>query len=93
MHDSGNEEKVTTTTVEIPVIRNVNSPTFDKSSYEAEINENAKVGTSLLSVTATDDDKVNMVYPSTIFIPLSFLRNEILNCFKRVLLRKYCSMV
>ena len=60
VHDTGNPEKVSTSTVRIPVTRNVNSPKFSRGSYEAVINENALVGKSIVQVSATDADKVRV---------------------------------
>ncbi len=60
VHDTGNPDKSAITTVRIPVTRNVNTPRFDKQSYEATINENAPVGISILSMKATDQDQVNL---------------------------------
>lgn len=58
VHDSGNPEKSATTTLTIPVVRNVHGPIFEKQNYQAEITENTAVGTSILEVKASDDDQV-----------------------------------
>ena len=56
--DSGNPDKTATTTVTIPIIRNVNAPKFQQDSYEGTINENVDMGTSVIQVAATDADEV-----------------------------------
>ena len=59
--DTGNPDKTTTTTVRIPVTRNVNTPRFNRQSYEATINENAAVGMSILKTEARDNDQVRIL--------------------------------
>ena len=59
VHDSGKPEKTATTTVRVPMTRNVNTPKFSKTSYGATFNENIPVGSSILQVAATDADGVS----------------------------------
>jgi protocadherin Fat 4 len=65
VHDTGNADKSATTTVRIPVTRNVNAPKFAKPMYEATVNENLEVGLSILQVSATDEDKDTITYELT----------------------------
>lgn len=44
--------------VTINVQRNVNSPRFVQSDYSANILETTTVGTTVVILTATDDDQV-----------------------------------
>ena len=62
VHDTGNSDKSATTSVRIPVTRNVNSPKFDKQNYKSTINENVNVGHRVLKVSATDADKVSFYF-------------------------------
>ena len=55
--DSGFNSLSSTVLVYMNVIDiNDNAPTFDPGSYSNEVWENATVGTSILTVTATDTD-------------------------------------
>ena len=55
--DRGNSPLTSTVTVYINVDDiNDNAPIFDPSTYSYEIWENATIGTSILSVKATDTD-------------------------------------
>ncbi|XP_030648878.1 protocadherin gamma-C5-like [Chanos chanos] len=56
--DGGNPMRSGTTTITIIVLdNNDNAPQFEKSSYEANIYENAPTGTEVLTVRATDLDE------------------------------------
>lgn len=47
-------------TVHITVIRNPNSPLYTQSSYEKTINEYHQVGSTVLAVSAQDQDGVSL---------------------------------
>ena len=47
---------------------NDNPPTFSPSSYAAEIEENMKIGSSILTVTATDADEVEVLRRMFLFV-------------------------
>lgn len=59
MYDSAKPDKLTTTTIRVPVLRNVNAPVFKDTSYEAAILENARVGVRILQMATVDMDNVS----------------------------------
>uniref|UniRef100_A0A672YLW7 Cadherin domain-containing protein n=1 Tax=Sphaeramia orbicularis TaxID=375764 RepID=A0A672YLW7_9TELE len=67
--DGGKPAKTGTLHIKVNVLDvNDNSPVFSKSLYKVQVNENAEVGTTLLTLTATDlDEGVNgqLVYSFT----------------------------
>ena len=56
-HDHGVPPQSGTAEVELSVIRNTHAPVFIQDFYSASVNEMASSGTSLLKVSATDDDQ------------------------------------
>ena len=55
--DSGTPQQTSTVIVYMNVIdKNDNAPVFDPSSYNNEVWENVTIGTSVLTVTASDLD-------------------------------------
>ena len=47
---------------------NDNPPIFSPASYAAEIEENMKIGSSILTVTATDADEVEVLRRMFLFV-------------------------
>lgn len=43
-------------TVNINVLRNLNTPVFDRQIYEATVSESLQLGSSIIQLTATDAD-------------------------------------
>ena len=58
MHDFASPSLKTTTTVVIPIKRNINGPEFASSNFEKSITENYPLGRSILRVAANDADGV-----------------------------------
>ena len=57
-YDTAYTDQVTTATVPIMVSRNAWAPVFSQPEYSISITENHRLGTSVLQLTATDDDQV-----------------------------------
>ncbi|RUS85647.1 hypothetical protein EGW08_006593, partial [Elysia chlorotica] len=57
--DTGNPDIETQTTVQISVLRNLFTPTFDQTAYQASVYDFRAVGTSVLQVLASDNDITN----------------------------------
>ena len=54
--DTGNPKIEVTEAVKINVVRNLNDPVFDTSSYQSGVYDYQPVGTAVLTVSAKDDD-------------------------------------
>ena len=57
--DSGSPQQQDTARVTIIVLRNINAPVFQPTSYEVTIDEGTAVGTNIVQVTARDADNVS----------------------------------
>ena len=57
-YDSLTPYQRATATVDITILRNVNQPAFQPSSYTQTIQEDTEVGSLILTVTAFDQDQV-----------------------------------
>ena len=55
-YDSLNADLVASTSVQINVLRNLNSPIFDQSSYSASVYDFVSVGSSVIDIGASDAD-------------------------------------
>jgi len=55
--DSAQNPKSATATVEVNIVRNLNTPLFVQGEYKAAVFDAAAVGTSLFAVTAIDADR------------------------------------
>lgn len=61
--DSGKPALSSTVTVYFNVLDlNDNAPLFDPMSYSDEVYENVTIGTSILTVSATDQDSGNLTF-------------------------------
>lgn len=69
--DKGIPEKQDNIMVTVNVRRNPNPPKFNESSYEAWINENKPIGTSVITVAAVDEDGDPIIYAITETPPAS----------------------
>ncbi len=58
VYDSANPNQKAQTVINIQVRRNINSPVFSKSNYEAAVVETYPIGASVVSVSASDADEV-----------------------------------
>ncbi|KAJ8318063.1 hypothetical protein KUTeg_003154 [Tegillarca granosa] len=67
--DSGSPPRSATATAKIFITRNLNKPVFNPTNYAETILETLSIGTSILRVTATDADRIdiNNVASSTYF--------------------------
>ena len=54
-------DQVTTATVPISVTRNEHAPIFSQPEYRQNLAENHRLGSSVLQLTATDQDNVRMI--------------------------------
>jgi len=59
-YDDVYPDNIATVTVSISVIRNPNPPKFVDENYDKTIDEKYPLGGSVLTVRATDDDKVSV---------------------------------
>ena len=58
MYDTAYPEQTSTATVPISVTRNDAAPIFSQAEYSTEIAETQRLGSSVLQLTATDNDQV-----------------------------------
>ena len=58
--DSGNPQQTTDADVTITVRRNVNAPVFSQANYNARVSAREAIGTSIVTVNATDSDGVSL---------------------------------
>ena len=61
-YDTAYPDQVTTATVPVQVTRNANAPIFSRPEYRVTLAENHRLGSSVLSLTGTDDDKVSVAF-------------------------------
>ena len=66
-YDIAYPSEIATSTVDITVSRNENSPVFSAAVYRVTINETTNVGETILSVLATDADGVRSKTDSLLF--------------------------
>lgn len=60
VHDSAYPDQPSTATVPIQVTRNENAPIFATADYNVNLAENHRLGSSVVQVSASDDDGVKL---------------------------------
>lgn len=64
-YDTAYPDQVSTAVVPIQVTRNERAPIFSKPEYRVSITESHRLGSSVIQLTATDDDKDVIGYELT----------------------------
>ena len=59
--DSDDVDRVTTVDVSIEVLRNEHAPQFDRDNIQLQLNETARIGEPVLTLTASDEDPADVI--------------------------------
>ena len=76
MYDSGNPNVETTEPVQINIVRNLNDPVFNSTTYSESILDYQKIGTSVLQVFAADSD-ITVGFIIKLFLCQNFMYEEL----------------
>ena len=63
--DSDDVDRVTTVDVSIEVLRNEHAPQFDRDNIQLQLNETARIGEPVLTLTASDEDPADVIQVAT----------------------------